>query len=127
MRVIKVILFSVIGMCVLGVAAMAVYRITHTVETPDYVVQRSEGDFEVRDYPALVVAQITKPGDRGTAVQFSGSWTDERFSHHAARLEGWLAANNLTAIGTPEFGYYNDPFTPGFMRRNEVLVEIARE
>jgi hypothetical protein len=27
-------------------------------------------------------------------------------------------------VGEPTFAYYNDPFTPGFLRRNEILYEV---
>ncbi|MEM6948286.1 MAG: heme-binding protein, partial [Pseudomonadota bacterium] len=40
-------------------------------------------------------------------------------------LEGWLAVQGLEAAGAPEYAYYNDPFTPAFMRRNEVMIELA--
>ena len=37
----------------------------------------------------------------------------------------WIDAQGLTPTGPVEFAYYNDPFTPWFLRRNEVLVEVA--
>ncbi|UGB37222.1 SOUL family heme-binding protein [Frateuria soli] len=45
----------------LGSAAMA-------VETPPYKEVRRDGDFEVRDYPALVVAEVTVDGDQKEAA-----------------------------------------------------------
>jgi DNA gyrase inhibitor GyrI len=45
----------------LGSAAMA-------VETPPYKQVRRDGDFEVRDYPALVVAEVTVDGDQKEAA-----------------------------------------------------------
>ena len=35
-----------------------------------------------------------------------------------------MAKQGLTPVGEPTFAYYNDPFTPGFLRRNEILYEI---
>jgi hypothetical protein len=46
----------------LGSAAMA-------VETPDYKVVQHEGAFEVRDYPSLVVAEVTVEGDQKDAAR----------------------------------------------------------
>ena len=45
----------------LGSAAMA-------VETPPYRELRRDGHFEVRDYPALVVAEVTVDGDQKEAA-----------------------------------------------------------
>lgn len=36
---------------------------------------------------------------------------------------GGLALLGVTAM--PVYAYYNDPFTPGFLRRNEVLIDLA--
>ena len=50
------------GIAAVGAAAaFAHYRQT---EQPDYLVLRSEGDFALRDYPALVVAEVSKTGSR---------------------------------------------------------------
>lgn len=64
------------------------------------------------------------PPARRAAIRFSGWWSDELFKSKEAELLGWLAAKGLTPIGTPTFAYYNDPFTPGFLRRNEILYDL---
>jgi len=38
----------------------------------------------------------------------------------AALLEG-----NVEVLGETETAFYNPPFVPPFMRRNEILVEVA--
>lgn len=53
------------GIAAVGAAAaFAHYRQT---EQPDYLVLRSEGDFSLRDYPALVVAEVSNTGSRESA------------------------------------------------------------
>lgn len=59
------------------------------------------------------------------AVRFSGSWTDDRFDRFAADLDDWMRARGLVPQAPPEYAYYNDPFTPGFLRRNEVLRPVS--
>ena len=59
------------------------------------------------------------------AVRFSGSWTDARFDRFAGDLDDWMRTRGLVPQGPPEYAYYNDPFTPGFLRRNEVLRPVA--
>jgi hypothetical protein len=36
-----------------------------------------------------------------------------------------MAAAGLTAAGDPVWMRYDAPFTPGFLRRNEILIPIS--
>jgi hypothetical protein len=38
-----------------------------------------------------------------------------------------MAAQGLSPASDAVFAYYNDPLTPGFLRRNEVLIEVAAD
>ncbi|MEL7091388.1 MAG: heme-binding protein [Pseudomonadota bacterium] len=186
------------GVAVGVVAAGAAYvAATRSVETPAYEVVQTDGAFELRQYPELTLAQVTRTGSRRSAVQagfsplaryifakdragdkiamtapvlqkpgdaawtvafilpagmsaadapvpsgdvevvteparlmasirFSGPWRDGRFDEQADALMAWVAGQGLTATGPVEFGYYNDPFTPAFLRRNEVLVPVEQ-
>jgi hypothetical protein len=62
---------------------------------------------------------------RRAAIRFSGWWSDDLFKEKDAALLAWLAGKGLTPVGPPTFAYYNDPFTPGFLRRNEILYDLA--
>lgn len=75
--------------------------------------------------PAGDVTLREVPERRVAALRFSGRWTDANFETRAADLMAWVEAQDLTPLGPPEYAYYNDPFTPWFLRRNEVLVEVA--
>lgn len=59
------------------------------------------------------------------AVRFSGRWTDVRFDRFARQLDEWARTRGLAPVGPPEYAYYNGPFTPGFLRRNEVPLPVA--
>lgn len=166
-------------------------------ETPEYKVEKSDGDFEIRKYPELVVAAapMSKEGeDRNSAFRklfgyisgknatgekiamtspvfmtpekskskkvmsfvvpsevvkagapkandekvkltkraagkfavyrYSGRWTDAREKKARERLKAWMKDNGVVAEGAIETAAYDPPFTPGFLRRNEVLVRI---
>jgi hypothetical protein len=54
-----------LGIAVIG--AVAVYAQYRTTEEPEFALIRTDGDFELRDYPALVVAEVTSAGDRQRA------------------------------------------------------------
>lgn len=67
----------------------------------------------------------TLPATRTAAVTYSGRWTQESYARHCAALAAALEREHLTPIAPPRFARYNAPFTPWFLRRNEVLVDIA--
>jgi len=47
--------------------AVAVIAQSRTTEQPDFTLLREEGDFALRDYPPLVVAEVTSRGSREQA------------------------------------------------------------
>jgi hypothetical protein len=60
------------------------------------------------------------------AIRYSGRWTTRNFDKYEARLMGALSEENIEILGEPETAFYNPPFVPPFMRRNEILVEVSR-
>lgn len=70
------------------------------------------------------VKLVELPPTRYVAIRFSGWWSDALFSARNAELQAWIEKRGLTPVGAPTFAYYNDPFTPGFLRRNEILYEV---
>lgn len=61
------------------------------------------------------------------AMTYSGRWTQDSYDRHCALLLAAVAREGLVPVGEPRFARYNPPFTPWFLRRNEVLVDIAPE
>jgi len=53
------------GLAVIGAAA--VYAQYRQIEHPVYVLVRADADFELRDYPPLVVAEVSNAGSRERA------------------------------------------------------------
>ncbi|MBC8050374.1 MAG: heme-binding protein [Chitinophagales bacterium] len=70
---------------------------------------------------------ITVPETRRAAIRFSGYATDASIAEQQALLLGWLQSRKLKPVGSPTYAYYNDPFTPGPLRRNEVIYDVADE
>ena len=194
-------------------AALAIALPARAVEEPAFRLQLKDGPFEIRDYPGLVVAEVTVEGDQNTAAnrgfrllagyifganhgrrsiamtapvsqtsargetiamtapvsqtRSGQAWTvrftmpsrwrlgdlpqpnDPRVRLHAAppsrvavlrfagRVDAAMAAartqelmaqlqtRRLRAVGPVSLAQYNPPWTLGFARRNEVMVEIA--
>ncbi|HTY40284.1 MAG TPA: heme-binding protein [Thermoanaerobaculia bacterium] len=59
------------------------------------------------------------------AIRFSGRWNAERFEAGEAELRRWLTSKGEKVIGEPVSARYNPPWTPWFLRRNEILLELA--
>ena len=158
-------------------------------ETAPYKVIRTDGDFEIREYPELKIATTARDADNSSFMRlfryidggnvekekiamttpvfmvngkmafvvpekhkaatpapasdqvivdtikaqrvavhrFTGSRTKDSETQALAKLKAWMHANELTEAGAPFSAYYDPPWTPGFMRRNEVLVPITPE
>lgn len=77
----------------------------------------------VPDNPAVVIRQV--PARRVAAVRYSGTWSGARYRAHLAKLEAWIRARGLVPSGDPVWARYNPPFTPWFLRRNEVMIPVA--
>lgn len=71
------------------------------------------------------IAEI--PSRRVAAVKFSGSGEDSVLAAREAELRHWMSAKELQAVGGAEYAFYNSPFIPTFMRRNEILIPIASD
>lgn len=66
------------------------------------------------------------PAKRYIAIRFSGRNTDSNVSEHEAELMAHIAKNNIKVTGSAKYAFYNPPWTLPFLRRNEVMFEIAR-
>jgi hypothetical protein len=71
------------------------------------------------------VTLLELPARRMAAVTFSGFWSDSNLQEHQAQLGAFLRRRGLTAVSGPVYAFYDPPWTPWFMRTNEVLVEIS--
>lgn len=64
--------------------------------------------------------------ERTMAVRrYSGRWTAGKYLQNQEALRSALAAEDIQAIGEPVLARYNSPFSLPFMRRNEVMIEVA--
>ena len=64
------------------------------------------------------------PARRTAAVHYSGFWSEKNYLRSKAELEAWIRAKGLTVAGDPIWARYNPPFTPWFLRRNEILIPV---
>ena len=59
-------------------------------------------------------------------IRFSGVADTSLLNRKASVLKRWLELNGYTESSSPKFLFYNDPTTPGFLRRNEVMIIIDK-
>jgi hypothetical protein len=67
---------------------------------------------------------VERPARFMAVHRYSGRWTKSRYDEHEAAFIDALNADGIEALSDPVFARYNAPFTPWFMRRNEIMVEI---
>jgi SOUL heme-binding protein len=86
----------------------------YTIEsTPQPLDQR----VKIVEIPARVLAALT----------FSGRWSKGAFLAKTKQLLDQLERAGMRSVGEVFAMRYNSPFTPWFMRRNEVAVEVEFE
>jgi hypothetical protein len=73
--------------------------------------------------PAVTLREV--PGKRYAVLVFSGLSGEEKVQEKTYELLDWLKTRSIRATSTPQLARYNPPWTLPFLRRNEVLVEIA--
>ncbi len=59
-------------------------------------------------------------------IRFSGFWSDDNYNEHLAKLQTALRAADVAWTGEPVYSRYDAPFTPWFLRRNEIWLTLAK-
>jgi hypothetical protein len=72
---------------------------------------------EIVEIPARLIA----------ALCFSGGWSEAHFEKETQKLLDALAEAKIKTKGNVFTMLYNPPFIPGFLRRNEVAIEVEPE
>jgi SOUL heme-binding protein len=58
-------------------------------------------------------------------IRYSGFWSESNYSEHLTKLQAALREADLAWTGEAVYSRYNAPFTPWFMRRNEIWLHLA--
>jgi hypothetical protein len=69
---------------------------------------------QIREVPAQLIA----------CWRYTGRWTESNYRDQEKLLREQIAKRGLAIRGEPILARYNPPFTPWFMRRNEVLIPV---
>ena len=63
-------------------------------------------------------------GHRVAVIRYSGFWSQSNYDQHLGKLQAALQAANLPWTGEPVLSRYDPPFTPWFLRRNEIWLAL---
>jgi hypothetical protein len=71
------------------------------------------------------VTTDTLPAGRFAVYRYSGGRNEPNEQQALEKLRAWTTQRQLEITGEPLFGYYDPPWIPTFLRRNEVMLRIA--
>ena len=76
------------------------------------VPQPSDGSVTVRERAA----------GRFAVLRYSGGRSATQEAESLARLKAWMETERLSVLSPPVYGYFDPPWTPALLRRNEVML-----
>lgn len=71
------------------------------------------------------VQLVTVPEKKMAAIRFSWMRSEARIQSKKQELMTLLTRDGILTVGEPQYAGYNAPWTPPWMMRNEVLIEIT--
>ncbi len=73
---------------------------------------------------ARIQLREVQPG-KVAVIRYSGFWSESNYNEHLAKLHAALRSADLAWAGEAVYSRYNAPYTPWFMRRNEIWLRLA--
>lgn len=102
--------------------------VEETLQTDEPVMAFTlPSEYTLSDLPVPADDSVTikpVPGRTMAAIRFSGWATAGKVERNTEALIETLAEYGIDAVGTPSLNQYNPPWTPPFLRRNEIMVEV---
>jgi hypothetical protein len=101
-----------------------------TIQTDDDMYEVSfimPSEYTMKTIPEPVsklvrLHEVTK--HRAVAIIFSGRSGEDIIRTNTSILNNWIQENKLIQNGSPLLARYDPPWKPGFMRRNEVIINV---
>ena len=86
----------------------------------------------------LKAGDVPKPADeqvrvreleagRFAVLRYSGGRNLDKEAQSLERLRTWMKMEGLKELSPPPYGYFDPPWTPGFLRRNEVMLRTGSD
>ena len=67
----------------------------------------------------------TVPPTLAAATRYSGRSSRDSYERHLESLLEAIRAEGLEPAGVPRLARFDPPFKPWFLRRNEVVIDVA--
>jgi len=65
------------------------------------------------------------PPQKMAVLRYSGTWSQENYEEHLAKLRAQMQRHGLTAQGEPVWARFDPPWKPWFMRHNEIQIPVS--
>jgi len=65
-----------------------------------------------------------EPAVQRAVIRYSGFWSQANYDEHLVKLRTALSAAGIATEGEPVLARYDAPYTPWFMRRNEIWLAM---
>ena len=102
--------------------------VTQTPAAGGFLVQfMMPGAYTLATLPEPLDARVKLraiPGQTVAVIKYSGTWSQANYDEHLGMLKKALAQANITTQGEPIYSRYNAPFTPWFLRTNEIWFRV---
>jgi|WetSurMetagenome_2_1015567.scaffolds.fasta_scaffold457838_1 hypothetical protein len=85
--------------------------------------------YSLKSLPEPVDKSISfkeNPEKTMAVIRFSGSFNQKNFVKRIAQLHDWIEIKGFKEVGDPLIAGYDPPFTPWFLKHNEVMIEIKK-
>ena len=66
-----------------------------------------------------------EPAILAAVLRYRGRWTRSSYEKHRLRLERAVREAGLVPVAAARFARFDPPFTPAFLRRNEVVLPVS--
>jgi hypothetical protein len=90
-----------------------------------FIVPREVAAGKVPAPKDAAVMMDNLPAGRFAVYRYSGGRNEANEQEALGKLRAWIEARKLDVTGEPLFGYYDPPWIPPFLRRNEVMLRVA--
>lgn len=87
---------------------------------PLHMVKKGDAPAPIEDQEFIKEYQLNVCA----VVRFSGRSSEAKITMQTTMLEAWCEARGYTPTQAPLIARYNAPMTPGFLRRNEIILPV---
>ncbi len=89
-----------------------------------FVIPKKVSGQRIPEPTSKDVKLFSRDGGRFAVIRFAGRINKETVARYEALLRQWMSDKGLTGTGDAELAGYDPPWTPGPLRRNEILIRL---